>query len=549
MKHITKIIHLLLLPLMTIFSYGQHGSNDYFGKRQFNVISKDLNGVEICIDPRIEFFQILNMVGGNPAINITEMSYKQSILSYFEEFKDHPAFDYLRNNYRKFFSSIDAPFGLLFLLNNDFTFREGLADNQWQKHPEIDTLLKAMREFLAESDFITFFNDQKVYYELVLQNTVFTLNDFDERKLILNYYGIENNDKHKFYLVLNSLGFGNFGQGIDTQSATEHYAVISPNSGNGSIPAFEKYPVLTLIWHEFGHSFSNPLVNEYWNDFNSLFYLYEPVKQSMAGQFYRNWKSVVYEQMARAVTCRLGAIKYSEDFAEVNLSRIEIGNQFIYSIPIIAALKVYEQSRDNYPTLESFMPNIINALKTVNQDSINNWLNRTQQIREPDIADIPSIGEIYNRDNRLLILSTNEEDTAADKRLKEFVLRSHKNFTPIDDTTALRKDLGNYNLLVIGTPWGNKFLEKYITLLPIKMTRERLIAQNNYEGKGYAFITGWINPFNFSNVMVIYTAQNPDDLINFTWIPRGNTDYQIVRDLITLKAADYKRYHNIWGCY
>src|SRR4030042_6491918 len=304
MKHINKIIPIEVLLFISVFSYGQKISVDYFNKIQFNVIKQDINGIEISIDPRIEFFQILNLVGGNPAINITEMNYKLSIISYFEKFKDHHAIDYYRNNFRKFFSTIDAPYGLLLSLNNDFTFRKGLTDNQWQTHTEIDTLLEVMRVFMVESDYVTFFNSQKSFYELVLQNTAFALDDLNEKKLILNYFGIGNSDEHMFCLILNSLGFGNFGLGINTMSSTEHYAVVSPNSGNGSIPVFEKYPILSLIWHEFGHSFSNPLVNKYWDDFNDLYYLYDPIKQSMAGQFYRNWKSVVYEHLVRAVSCR-----------------------------------------------------------------------------------------------------------------------------------------------------------------------------------------------------------------------------------------------------
>jgi hypothetical protein len=215
----------------------------------------------------------------------------------------------------------------------------------------------------------------------------------------------------------------------------------------------------------------------------------------------------------------------------------------------MSSLKEYEKFRDQYPTLESFMLNIINALKKVKQDSIDKWLNMVQKIREPDISDIPSNNEIYNRNDRLLILSTTEQDTAADIRLKKFVTQSHRNYRIVDDTTALNMDLSTYNLFVIGTPWGNKFLEKYIPLLPLKITPDRLIAGKVYDGNGYAFLSGWINPFNPLKIMVIYAAQNPDDLVNFTWVPRGDTDYLIIKHLITLKASDYRRHNKIWGYY
>lgn len=549
MKFISSCIVFNFVMSVFTFSYGQNKIEDYLNKNRFKEFKRELNDVEISINPLIEYLQIINLVGGNPAINSTEMDYKLEIINFFKEHKNHPAFNYLRSNWGKFFNSIDAPYGLFLSLKNDFTFREDLVNNRWQNKEGINEFLNVFKTFFVEADFVKFFNSQAEYYELVLANTAFTLKNFDEKKRMLNYFGVKNPDKHEFYLILNFLGFGNFGKGIQTKNNEEHYAIISPNSGNGILPIFDKNEALALIWHEFGHSFSNPLVDKYWEDFTTLSHLNEPIKQSMEGQAYSSWHTVVYEHMVRAITCRLGAGKYSEEFAEVNLNRLEIGKKFIYTIPIISALKEYEKNRDKYPALDNFMPNIINALKVVNQENIDQWLTQTQQTREPDIPDIPTNGKIYECDNRLIILATCEKDTAANKRLRQFVTQRHQSYQIVDDTTALKMELADYNLFVIGTPWGNKFMEKHIKSLPFKITKENLIAKNVYEGNGYAFMTGWINPFNPNNLMVIYAAQNPDDLINFDWVPRGSTDYQIVKNLITLKADNYKRYNKIWGCY
>ncbi|MFC1551905.1 DUF4932 domain-containing protein [Candidatus Latescibacterota bacterium] len=549
MNYMIKAIPIILIFLNTALCFGQSNIDSYFINNQFKEYKYEINGVEISIDPRIEFWNVMNFIAGNPNINTTEMDYKLEIIQYFNKYKNHSFREYFRTNFMKFFPSIDEPYNLLLSLNNDFTFRENLINNSWENVPEIETLLQVMRTFLADTDFVTFFNNQGAFYKLVLNDTVFTLNDFNEKRRMLDYYGIKNANEHKFCLILSSLGFGNFGQGITTTTHEEHYAIISPNCGNGSIPFFDNVQALALIWHEFGHSFTNPLVDKYWDDFENISYLHEPIEQSMKGQAYHEWRSVVYEHLVRAATCRLGALKYSEDYAEVNLNRIEMGRKFIYTVPIISTLKEYEQNRDRYPTLDSYMPNIIKTMKGVNKDSIETWLSQTQQIREPNISDIPTNGEVYNRKNQLLILSTHEDDTTADEKLKEYITQTHANYTIVADTTALNMDLSDFNLFAIGTPWGNKFIEKYITLLPIKMTREGLIAKNVYEGNGYAFLTGWINPSNPENTMTIYTAQNPDNLVNFSWVPKGSTDYQIVKDLITLKAADYERYAQIWGCY
>lgn len=546
-----RILHALaIVSTITCSSAlaGTHADN-YFEQNQFLEFRRELNGVELSIDPRIELYQIVNMVGGNPAINTTEMDYKTAIFRYFEEHRDHPSFEIARSKIMAVFKNIDAPYQLLISLNNDLTFRSDVLDNHWAENPDVEELLTALRQFMADTDFIRFFNSQAEFYDLVLENTAYTLNDFQERDRILNYMGVQDPGRHTFSIILNFLGFGNFGKAVATHSGEEHYAIVSTSSSNGSIPTFKEHEILELVWHEIGHSFTNPLINEHWKSFDALTRLYEPIQDSMSGQFYGTWKSTCYELFVRAITTRLCADKFGEDYAEINQQRRELGKKFIYTEPMINALKVYEQSRDKYPDLASFIPQIITALEGVNQEEINRLLGEARAIREPDVNDIPSIAAIYGKDKVIVIFSTNEEDVAANDRLIAYVKATHSKYDFIPDTEALQMDLHDYNLFVIGTPQGNRFLERHLSELPVRFTDSSLIAGKKYEGRGYAFISGWLNPSNPSNMMVIYTAQNPDDLIHFTWIPRGGTDYMVVRHLIPMRADDYKRLNKMWTCY
>ena len=62
-------------------------------------------------------------------------------------------------------------------------------------------------------------------------------------------------------------------------------------------------------------------------------------------------------------------------------------------------------------------------------------------------------------------------------------------------------DLAKYNLFVIGTPWGNRFIEKHLSEIPVRLTANSLIAGKKYEGRGYALISGWINPSPFRSIV------------------------------------------------
>jgi hypothetical protein len=523
--------------------------DDYFQANRFQEFRRKINGVELCIDPRIELFQVLNIVIGNPAINATDTDYKIAIFQYFEKHRTHPIYEIARGKFRLVFKHMDAPYSLLIALNNDLKFRSDLDDNDWAENPDVEELLTSLRQFMVDTDFIRFFNAQAAFYNLVLDNAAYTLGNFDEKSRIVNYMGVKDPDQHKFSIVLNSLGHGNFGPGISTQSGEEHYAIVSASSSNGSIPTFREHEILELVWHEIGHSFTNPLIDEHWDQLDALSGLHEPITQSMSGQAYGTWKSTCYEHLVRAVTCRLCADKFGEEYARVHSQRRQLGRKFIYTEPIIKTLKVYEKSRDTYPDLRSFMPRIVSTLNEVDQEEIDRLLSSTQAIREPDVDDIPSIGAIYGKDNVVVIYSTNEQDTEANERLIAYVKAKHSDYDFVSDTEALKMDLANYNLFVIGTPWGNRFIEKHLSEIPVRLTANGLIAGKKYEGRGYALISGWINPSNPSNVMVIYTAQHPDDLINFNWVPRGGTDYMVLKHLIPIRADDYKRFSQIWTCY
>lgn len=77
-------------------------------------------------------------------------------------------------------------------------------------------------------------------------------------------------------------------------------------------------------------------------------------------------------------------------------------------------------------------------------------------------------------------------------------------------------DLSNYNLSVWGTPEGNLFLKKHMVQIPILIQKDKVIAENVYNGNGYGILIGWVNPFNKQKMMAVYTGQNPSDLVDFT---------------------------------
>jgi hypothetical protein len=547
------ILAILLAVIIFISCSHPAFTQSRVNKQKYTDCKIVLNGVNFVVDPRIELFHTMEVLNGIPLVNYIDLDYKQKIISYFQPYKDHPLFDYLNKNplYAKLFGNmIDRPAWFLIHLNNEFDWREDVTFPE--KTPALDSLRVLMKDFASKSNYAQFFNSNADFYNISLATLTYNLPNFDEKNRLMDYCGSTNKKGYQFNVILNFLGWGNFGPRIFKKDGAELYAIIAPEKSAIRVPTFDVAGLYRLLWHEFAHSFANPAVERVEDQFLKFEYLWAPIKESMRSQAYSSWQSVIKEHMTEAIACRMAALKLGEDAAELNYVRVQKGRRWIYLNPLLKALKYYEANRNIYPTLDSFMPKIIESLKAVKQSDIDTWMAETEVIRKPDAGGMPTIGDIYDKKNILIIVSSNEEDKQADEKLKAFINKFKGNVSPlkdakiVSDTTALKMDLSEYNLSVWGTIKGNKFLQKYMPEIPLLVEDDKIIAENIYEGTGYGVLIGWVNPTNNRNVMAVYTAQNPANLVDFNQIMNGGGNYHVFRNFITMKQGNFNRQGLIW---
>ena len=409
-----------------------------------------------------------------------------------------------------------------------------------------------MKDFAKKSNYVGFFNSNTDFFRISLATLTFNLPDFNEKQRLLNYCGSNKGNNIEFNVILNFLGWGNFGPRMYKKNGAELYAVIAPEKSAIRVPTFDVSALYRLLWHEFAHSFANPAIEKYEAQFDQFEWMWYPIKEPMKAQAYHSWHSVVKEHLTEAIACRMAAIKFGENAAELNYVRRQYGMRWIYLHPLLEALKHYEKERKKYPTLDSFIPEIINEFKNVRQSDIDIWLAEAENFRRPDVSTMPVIDAIYDQKDILFITSSSEADQKADQKLKDFIKKFKNRFAAfreakvVADTTALKMDLSGYNLSVWGTPKGNKFLGKYFKQIPLLVENDRVIGEKIYEGTGYGILIGWVNPLNKEKTMAIYTGQSPIDVIDFNEIPNGAGNYHIFNNKITLKQSTFKRSGEIW---
>lgn len=538
---------MLICLFHPVFSQPRAGQEKY---KEFKVA---LNGVNFTVDPRIELFHTVELLQGIYEVNSIDLDYKQKIATNFDPYKNHPLFAYLNRNplYGKIFNTIDEPIAFLIHLTNDFDWRKD-ATYQYHKNPYMDSLRVLMKDFSIKSNYPKFFNGNADFYNVSLVTLTYNLPNFDEKNRLLRYCGDQNRKDLEFNVILNFLGWGNFGPHVVKKNSTELYAVITPEKTALLIPTFDIGALYRLLWHEFAHSFANPAVETVRDQFAKLDYLWEPVKDSMKAKAYHTWDAVVHEHLTEAVACRLAAQKFGEDAGEMNFIRNQKGSGWLYLYPLLEDLKYYEANRKIYPTLNSFMPKIIASFKAIKQSDIEGWKADAEQIRKPDVDVIPMVGDIYKKKNILFIVSSNEQDRVADEKLKKFMkefknnISSIKEATIVSDTTALNMDLSPYNLYVWGTPKGNKFLQKYLSEVPLLIKDNEIVGEKIFEGTGYGVLIGWVSPFNNKNIMAVCTGQNPANMVGFNGIIHGWGNYHIFRNHITIKQGNFNRQGGVW---
>ena len=516
------------------------------------VFCKEKNGINYLIDTRIELWNVIMLVAGNPEINHVDLNYKLEIVNRFGKYKHHPVIQFIRKYgpQGKLFTSIDAPVWYMLSVTPDLNWRRDMS-NPYEKEPLMDSLRLLVRKFSLETGFSHFFNENADFYDRSLSDLLFN-REGDEKQRLLRYYGEKNSKTLKFNVILNFLGFGNFGPRLETAGGRELYAIIAPTGSYANLPTFSLAELDGLIWHEFGHAFANQLIEENMTAFNRCIQLWNPVRSQMASQAYHEWKVILWEYLVNAVMCRLAAERSGENYAELTYERNLLGNDWIYLPPLLSALREYESKRMEYPTLRSFMPVIVRSFQQITPEQIAFLHQKRDNMRRPDVANMPSLGDIYGKKNVLFIVSSKEENAPAHSSLIQKVKEHQKHFFPsaafVTDTVATGMDLSRYHLFVIGTLQGNRLLQQVITQLPVVVKQTELVVGKKYSGDGYVFMSGWINPFNTQNTMVIYAAQDPEYLINFAQIPRGGTHFHLAKGVITLKAGNYIRRNSVWMC-
>ena len=343
-----KILIILFLSLLLVGSFAQVQAAD--------------PSINVRIDPRIELLTVVQVLSNYDVLTNKKFDYQNEMEDYFSDYRNHKAVKLFKRMRRGGFS-YDAPPAVMLYLSDppQLEIERQLTDYLKRRaggERRLKRFIKELGNFAEESNFMKFYQDQRgLYQELVKQvkdktkgeNYAVTLED---------YYGIEQNS---YNIILAPLFHpGGYGPRIKEDKLTYSiYNICGPMGKRNGQPDFgSRQRFKYLAWHEFSHSFINPLTAQHRKEVNKYSKLLKPIADKMKEQAYSSWKTVVNEHIVRAVTARLSYLKEGEQAAKQALAK-ERRRGFIYIDELYKALSKYEVNRDQYSSIADFYPELI----------------------------------------------------------------------------------------------------------------------------------------------------------------------------------------------
>lgn len=317
-------------------------------------------------DLRIELLTIIQYLSDNPLLTRYDFPYRQEMIKQFLPFKGHFAVAKTKMLFDRGFS-FDGPPGVMMHLSQPPELKVVVPFTQYlidRADGEINLreFLDGLRVFVKETKFMQIMEQFKPYFETIESQTRQKFDSKAYLKQLEAYYGY---GQHSYHIILGSfIHCGGYGPRVQLEDGTSDiYSIIGPCDVIGDYPDFGGVTYFEgLIFHEFSHSFINPLTDEHWKDFKDLGKLFSPISSDMQNLAYGDWKTCINEHLGRVFTARIAyANKGYETWEREIEEDIKIG--FVYLPYLDKLYQIYEQNRSKYPTIRDFYSEISGLFK------------------------------------------------------------------------------------------------------------------------------------------------------------------------------------------
>ena len=324
--------------------------------------------LNVSVDPRIELLLVVQLLSEYDGLTKFDIGFISTVNDWFSSYSQHDAVKMFRDITSEGIYFDAYPTAMLYLSDPPELSQMPSFDNQndtYVAHAfggtnKVSEFAALLRDFVAKSNYMEFFTTNRSYYDSLTSKLSEEMSSIDCIEVLENYFGMNQNS---YNLILSPLlHAGGFGPRVSTRDgALDIYSIIGPLSSVAGMPMFGTgLSIFVNIWHEFGHSFVNPLTETHHDRVSRCTHLYEPIQSNMKNMGYSSWGNCVNEHVIRAVVVRLVHQELDLEFAD-ELLKTERDRSFAYIDPLCDKLRRYETSRDRYQNFGDFYPELLAA--------------------------------------------------------------------------------------------------------------------------------------------------------------------------------------------
>ena len=349
------------------------------------------------VDERTELLGIVfRLAGANEYQCIHFKKYDDLINEHFKKFRNHAAVKTAKMLRRRgigydavvaFAIHLDIENGHAFLPGEHSDKTLDILTKRWSA-PLQRMFIKPLDDFYVESRFHEFFESNREMYEKSEQN-IRAISDKIDYPWFGKFYGNDNLENFRLVLCLTSETNG-YGPTCRYKDGREEFYAILGDSGpdvKNNVEAF-----IPFLVHEFNHSYCNPLIDKHIDELKpAADRLFQLVEKKMTEQAYSLSTIMLYEYLVRA--CEIQYLQQHDKQAEAK-QRIELYKNlgFVWLEELVDAINRYEKERETYPTLESFMPQIVKLQNEITDEHIAK-LKKIEENRPKIVSTIPATGQ------------------------------------------------------------------------------------------------------------------------------------------------------------
>lgn len=352
--------------------------------------------IEVSVDPRVELMSVVARLAGHPEYNmpVGRSVYSDAVDEFFGEHKGHAVVRRMQQLRATQGVSFDAVASYAVHLTWDggrlgeltaFEGDLGRLGGRWTA-ANARAFLGDLRGFVRDTGFADFFDEQQAYHGASVERFEALLASGFDAAWFEAFFGgapgaglipaegskgiaeleariAASSPELRVHLGL-LLGGHNYGVGVDLPDGRQ---LLTPCIGTwafdeAGLPVYDQ-SVLPLVVHEFSHSYTNPLIDAALVDLAGAgTALFPPVAAQMRAQAYGEWRIVLYETLVRACVLRYqrGHGAGARDLAAARKADLAKGFALV---PLVEqALGEYEDGRERWPTLASFLPVLVERI-------------------------------------------------------------------------------------------------------------------------------------------------------------------------------------------